>query len=357
MSAVTVIELAGVRIELDDSIDATVREAMVCGRYEAQELRALAGALRPDDVVLELGSGIGLLSAWCAQRVGGERVFTFEANPELEPHIRRTWALNGVQPRLEIAMLTEHEGEQDFYIHDAFWASSAAADPCARRVVRVPALAFNEVIHRIDPSLLVMDIEGGEYPLLQFADLHHVTRVVAEIHERQLGREKTDWMMRRFHDWGFHIRRDLSDWEICCLERGAAVEPEHHLSLEEFLQGPWRLGSGWAASCFDRLQALLPPGARWALVDEDQSGAVLQVLPARTRVPFPEQEGQYWGHPADGDAALQALARQRAAGLQFLVFAEPSLWWLDHYAALAHHLRENHRLLAADDRLVAFDLR
>ncbi len=356
MTAKTLIEIAGVKIELDDTIDATVRAAMVSGRYEAQELRALAGALRPGDVVLELGSGIGLLSAWCAQRVGGDRVHTFEANPGLEGHLRRTYELNAVQPRLQIGMLAEREGEQDFYVHDAFWASSAQADARARRVVRVPTHALNEVIRRVDPSLLVMDIEGGEFPLMQFVDLHHVTRVVAEIHERLLGREKTDWMMRRFHDWGFAIRRDLSEWEVCCLERGPDAAVDRHLGLPEFLEGPWRLGSHWAASCFETLLALLPPGCRWALVDEDQ-GDVLQVLPRRTRMPFTEREGRYWGPPEDDVAALQELARQRAAGLQFLVFAAPSFWWLEHYAAFARHLREHHRLMAEDGRLVAFDLR
>lgn len=119
-------------------------------------------------------------------------------------------------------MLTDRDGEQEFYVNRAFWASSTTADAGAKRVVRVKTRSLNEQIRRINPSVLIMDIEGAEYDLLQFIDLHNVTRFVGEFHERKLGREKVDWMIRKLYAAGFRINRDLSEWEIACLERAAA---------------------------------------------------------------------------------------------------------------------------------------
>ena len=350
------VELSGVRLNVA-GLDAEVRGAILDGSYEAPELRALASALRADDVVLELGTGLGLLSSWCAQRIGSARVHTFEANPALEPRIRETFALNGVAPALGVAMLGEHAGEHDFHVHEAFWASSATDATGAAHTVRVPVRPLNDEIRRIGPSLLVMDIEGGEAELLRFADLQGVQRIVAEFHEGMLGRAAIDTMIGRLYREGFCIVRDTSTWEVALLERTAVVDPQRHVSLDEFLNGPWRLGAHWAAASFDRLLEQLPEGGRYALIDEDQWRA-LQVLPGRWRVPFVERgtpTGPRWGElPQDDAEALQELARQRALGLRAIVFETGSLWWLQHYPGLARELERSGRRLAGDGRFEGY---
>ena len=349
------VEIAGIRLVPPPDVDAAVLAAMQSGRYEEPEMRALAATLRADDVVMELGTGIGLLSAWCARRIGSDRVFTFEANPELEAQIRQTYRLNGVSPQLQMCMLTEHAGEQEFFIHEAFWASSSEPGVGTARAVRVPTLPLNEQIRRIDPSVLVMDIKGGEHALMAFIDLHRITRVVAEIHERQLGRDRVDAIMRRFYEAGFRIDRELSAWEVCCLERHPQGPAARVLTLDEFTEGPWRLGTHWCVPHLDTLATLLPPGCRYAMVDGDQWSS-LQLLPRRTRTPFVERDGQFWGAPEDDAQALQELERQRSLGLQFLVFGGTEMWWLDHYTALAQRLHGQYRLIARHESLVAFAL-
>jgi FkbM family methyltransferase len=333
-------ELAGVKLDMA-GLDPTVRSAIVDRSYEAGELRALALALQPDDVVLELGTGLGLLSTWCAQRIGSARVHTFEANPGLEPRIRQTWALNQVEPSLGVAMLGEHAGEHDFHVHEAFWASSATDPSGAERTVRVPVRPLNDEIRRIRPSLLIMDIEGGEAELLRFADLDGVQRIVAEFHERMLGRDAIDTMMGRLYGEGFRIVREASEWEVALLERVSHDDRLRHVLLDEFLSGRWRLGPHWAASSFERLCALIPAGSRYALIDGDQ-WRVLQVLPERERVAFVEQGvpgGPRWGEaPQSDDEACAELARQRARGLRTVVFESDSAWWLQHYPRFASAL-------------------
>src|SRR2546425_11253511 len=64
------------------------------GRYEQDEFRLIEQVLSPGDVVLEVGAGLGLVSAYCAKRLGSSRVFAYEANPDLEACIRETYSLN-----------------------------------------------------------------------------------------------------------------------------------------------------------------------------------------------------------------------------------------------------------------------
>ena len=351
-SADQLVELAGVLLN-PVGLHPDVHAAVIDGRYEAQELHALDAALRPGDTVLELGTGLGLLSAVCAKRVGSARVHTFEANPALEPRIRETWALNGVAPTLTIAMLGEHDGEHDFHVHEAFWASSASHAQGAVRTVRVPVQSLNAAIRRIDPSVLVMDIEGGEAELLRFADLHRIERIVAEFHERMLGRAATEAMITKLYAQGFRIVRDASAWIVALLERGVVDDPARHVPLDEFLHGRWRMGDHWAAQSMDALLEQLPQGSRYALIDGDQWD-VPQLLPERERVAFMERDGQWVGAPADDAQALAELARQRAQGLRALVFGPDCGWWLDHYCGFRQELERSSRRLAGDARFHGF---
>jgi FkbM family methyltransferase len=352
-----IIQIQGVKLRPPPVVDDHLGRALHDGTYEEAEVRALSGILKPDDIVMELGTGLGLVSTFCALRTSGDRVFTFEANPDLEPHIRANYALNGVNPQLQICMLTDREGEQTFYINNAFWESSTRPNPKAKRVVSVPTRPLNEQIRRINPTVLVMDIEGGESELIPIIDFHTISRVVIELHERMMGREKANAVVARFYKAGFRINRQLTSWEICCFEQvdGDNADPRTHVSLDEYLADHWRLAGGFTASGSRTLAEMLPTGCRFALVDDDQGG-LSQPLPGRERVPFPDHDGQYSSPPDDDASAIAELDRLRAQGLSFIIFRTPALWWLKHYSGLAKHLRTAHRCVLEDETFVAFAL-
>jgi hypothetical protein len=109
-----------------------------------------------------------------------------------------------------------------------------------------------------------------------------------------------------------------------------------------------------------QLRTLMPPGTTFILVDEDQwadrwGGS--EVIAERRAVPFLERNGQYWGPPADDATAVSELLRLRDAGAEYIAFAWPAFWWLEHYAGLNRHLRENFCCVLENDGLVVFDLR
>src|SRR3954463_5744859 len=100
-----VVTIEGVHIRVGRHMSRRVEQAISRGGYERDELRLIGMVLSPSDVVLEIGAGLGIVSAYCAKRVGSNRVFAFEATPDLEPCIRETYALNGVEPTLEMCAI------------------------------------------------------------------------------------------------------------------------------------------------------------------------------------------------------------------------------------------------------------
>jgi glycosyltransferase involved in cell wall biosynthesis len=113
-------------------------------------------------------------------------------------------------------------------------------------------------------------------------------------------------------------------------------------------------------SWFQRLSAAIEEiepfvaGHTVALIDEDQWG-VDDSAGWHPR-PFPENNGVYWGPPADDTEALAELDRAIAAGATRLVVAWPASWWLDHYTDFARSLRARFRCLLSTERVEVFDL-
>ena len=155
------------------------------GDYEAKEIEIISRRLAADDVVFEVGAGLGYLSAYCAKLTGSDRVFTYEANPELIPLIRETHARNNVAPTLINALLAQGEGKREFHLEDDFWASSAHRS--GGRSITVKQLDLNAELARVKPSFLIVDIEGGEAEFFAGADLSTVQKICVETHPDVLG--------------------------------------------------------------------------------------------------------------------------------------------------------------------------
>lgn len=155
------------------------------GDYEAKEIDIISRRLAADDIVFEVGAGLGFLSAYCAKCTGAERVFAYEANPELIPLIRETHARNQVAPTLVNALLAKGAGQREFHLEDDFWASSAHRS--GGRSITVNQLDLNTELARIRPSFMIVDIEGGEAELFADAELSTVRKICVETHRDVLG--------------------------------------------------------------------------------------------------------------------------------------------------------------------------
>jgi glycosyltransferase involved in cell wall biosynthesis len=106
----------------------------------------------------------------------------------------------------------------------------------------------------------------------------------------------------------------------------------------------------------DRLERLLPKDAT-ALVVSDGDDDLVR-LRDRRAWHFPQTEdGTYAGHhPASSAEAIAQLEELRERGAEFLVFPEPSRWWLSHYRELREHLESRYRVESVDDFAIVYSL-
>jgi hypothetical protein len=109
------------------------------------------------------------------------------------------------------------------------------------------------------------------------------------------------------------------------------------------------------ARAIAELAKLVPSGSRFILVDECMLD--VSTLSDRVIIPFLERSGAYWGKPEDDATAIQECDRVRASGAEFIVFAWPAFWWLDHYGAFHRFLRSKYQCVLQTDRFIVFDLR
>ncbi len=175
------------------------------GEYESREIDIVSRRLEAADVVLEVGAGLGFLSAYCAKRIGGDRVHAFEANPALMPLIRATHERNRVAPAVHNVLLARGEGERTFYVEADFWASSTTARTPQARAIQVPQRDLNAELLRIAPTFLIVDIEGGEGEFFACAGLAGVAKVCVEIHPDVIGNDGVSAVFARLLAQGFAL--------------------------------------------------------------------------------------------------------------------------------------------------------
>lgn len=204
------VTIKGVHLSIPKNPTEDLKQALYCGYYESNELRIISSHLKPEDRVMELGTGLGFLSAFCARKIGNDRVFTYEANPGLKPIIQENYALNKVCPQLKICMLGSEPGEKTFYVSDALWDSSTIEFTENLKPIQVPVKSFNQEIERLNPSFLIVDIEGAEYELCQSTDFHNVKKLSMELHESLIGAEKAEFVKSKLRENGFRENNKYS---------------------------------------------------------------------------------------------------------------------------------------------------
>lgn len=201
-------ECLGVKVPASGFLNDKRIERINAARYEGQEIAGALHVVGADDTVLEIGSGIGIVGAVIAHNCKPRAVWSFEANPNLIPVIERLYAANGLGDRISVrnTVLISAPDRPDavpFHVRNSYLGSSLIDRGRAREVVQVPTKDFAETCAALGPTVLVMDIEGGELDLLRHADLAPFRAMVVEFHPEAYGVEGMRECKTILRDAGF----------------------------------------------------------------------------------------------------------------------------------------------------------
>ena len=183
------LESQGVLIPYDPLvITPPIAHAIKSGYFEAEEASQIPHILGRDDVVLDIGAGIGFISTLISKVA--VRVVSVEANPNLLPFMAELHRVNGVAnaKRLNVVLGEAERGSSTFYQRADFWMGSLAAEPNPYiTTVEVPNMGLNTLLEREQITCIVCDIEGAESFLFRGADLSGVSLVYLELHDHIVG--------------------------------------------------------------------------------------------------------------------------------------------------------------------------
>lgn len=193
---------------------------LTTGDYEAAERRMLEEHLEPGDRVIELGAGLGFLANLYGRRCPDGPHLALEASPTMSSLAREnTAALANLQILNAVASRRPNTGEPadaditqtvPFYVYDEFWGSSTEplhlTSPACRLVstVDVPIVDLDVLIARQRCTMLVCDIEGGEFDLFRNFAID-VPKILLELHWDALGFSRALSVLNTLESRGYRL--------------------------------------------------------------------------------------------------------------------------------------------------------
>jgi FkbM family methyltransferase len=130
-----------------------------------------AGHICRGDRALEAGGGLGVLTMKIADIVGDDSIVVFEANPRTAEALQINLALNRHAIKVETRALVA-DVNPDVAFADlietttGFGGCSTHSVDSSVPAITVLAEALVDALRRIDPTVLVIDVEGAEHDLL-----------------------------------------------------------------------------------------------------------------------------------------------------------------------------------------------
>lgn len=142
--------------------------------FEHEQIAALLGLLRPDDVMYDIGGCIGTWSIFAAQKLTRGHMSIFEPEPRNHQRITENIALNGLR-NARVRQIAASDGNEPirFGVHamagDGRHSTVIAQDMHAE-IIEVPALRLDDAPTRLgipSPTVVKIDCEGGEWRVLR----------------------------------------------------------------------------------------------------------------------------------------------------------------------------------------------
>lgn len=149
--------------------------------YEPEVWRSVMASLRPDDVVVDVGTFIGLYTIAIAKRLGANgRVVAIEADPTTFRLLQKHIALNNVQNKIEAFNVAAGERSGEVWFQAKGDLQSTIVQNKNENTVAIPIQRVDQLVERAD--IIKIDVEGFEERVLEGADnLLHDTDLAPRI--------------------------------------------------------------------------------------------------------------------------------------------------------------------------------
>lgn len=199
----------GVRIYFGEKVvTAWIRDAIYKGFYEYDECRLLRKYLKHDDVVLEIGAGIGLTSSIvCAKARRSKHI---EANGQLIKMISINILMNtncaDNHIIIEGAVTAEDMRDSEVSLHKGkdFWNAALIERDIHGERLNQKSLYIGTLLKEIETNFLIMDVEGYELEILSKNRMpENINKIMLEIHPKAIGESGVGQCITTLKQQGF----------------------------------------------------------------------------------------------------------------------------------------------------------
>ena len=220
------IAIDDIKVAIDrEIVSQTIIDAMKRRQYEHVEARIGGWLFDTPEIpsgqrILEVGAGLGFVGSSLFQSGKVEKIVSYEANPTLVPLIRETHRLNGVNSEVRNFLLgADSEGSGSIFVPTDFWAASGKASSQAVEH-SVPRASLQAAVDEIQPTFMLIDIEGGETVLFDgISELPSVHSVLIELHQMAIGREGIATFFKKMMSMGFGYDQRYSNGKVVLFQK------------------------------------------------------------------------------------------------------------------------------------------
>jgi len=146
--------------------------------------------ITPDDVIVDFGLNIGMFTTFALKR-GAKHVHSYEAETENYELAKLNVELNGVADRATLhnrAVVENDDEERYFSINtEKNKGAHSLITKRGRDHITVKCANVNKILKEVNPSIVKMDIEGGEYAVLtNIENYGNIKQLIFEFHHAHL---------------------------------------------------------------------------------------------------------------------------------------------------------------------------
>ena len=184
------IEYKGIKANVrEDTSDEFVVHEVFDGAYSKLNLQ-------PDDVVVDFGLNIGMFTLYALSK-GVSRVYSYEPDPDNYEVACSNLKLNEIESSRYVlnncAVVGNDDEKRYFSINlKKNKGAHSLVHKRGRNTITVNCVNINDVIENIRPTVIKMDIEGGEYECLPALKSYEgIRELILEFHHAHLNDIKT----------------------------------------------------------------------------------------------------------------------------------------------------------------------